>query len=127
MRERIKQKKTGPYTKKRLKAIELLIDRKGKDKGECLRLAGYSDNYAHNPQNFTKTLKTRAILDYFGTEIEEIKKRMAKTRNKARYKELGDLMLGMVKMSQLMSGEATERIAITPEERKDVDDAFLNL
>ena len=127
MRERIKQKKVAENTKRRMKAIELIVANKGKHKGESLVQAGYSDKYATNPNQFLKTDAVQRELDFLKYEQTKIKERMEKTRNKARYKELTDTYVNFKKLGQLIGGEATERIAITPEERKDVDDAFLNL
>jgi hypothetical protein len=127
MRERIKQKKAGSYEKKRLKAVELIIDSKGKNVGEQLKRAGYSDNYAHNPQNFLATDAVKKEIDFIKYEKAKIIERMDKTRKKAKYKELSDSYLGFSKLNQLLGGGATERIVITPTEKEEVDKAFNNL
>lgn len=127
MRERIKQKKAGEYEKKRLKAIELIVERKGKDKGRSLIEAGYSEKYAINPNQFLSTDKVKKELNFIEYEKERIKERLEKTRKKAKYKELSDSYLGFSKLNQLLGGGATERIVITPEEKKEVDNAFENL
>ena len=91
-----------------------------------MKEAQYSDNYANNPLQFMNTNKVKQELDWIKYEQERIRERMEKTRNKAKYKELGDVYQGIGKISQLIGGGATERIMITEEEKQKVDEAFNN-
>ena len=111
---------------RRKTAISKILESKGKNKGKSLKEAGYSNNYAINPSEFLNTKKVKKELDWLKYEMEQIQLRMEKTRDKAKYKELGDTYQGFSKIQQLLGGGATERIVITDEERSAVDKAFNN-
>lgn len=123
-KKRIKENRATIMEVRRLKAIECILATKGKNIKKCLLEAGYGPAYAANSQHFMNTKEVRMKLDWFKYECEEIRKRMDKTRNKARYKELSDSYLGLKKLHQLLGGNPTEIIKITDKEKKAVDDAF---
>ena len=88
--------------------------------------AGFSVNYADNPSQFMNTKKVKKELDWLKYEQEQIRDRMEKTRNKAKYKELGDTYQGLSKITQLVGGNPTERIIISSEDKEAIDKAFLD-
>lgn len=109
---------------RRVKALDGIIASRGVDKGKIMRDSGYSEAYAKNPRQFLNAKKTKSLLSWIDFELEEIAKRMDKTRNKAKYKELSDSFVNLKKLNQLIGGGATERLAITAEDKKQVDEAF---
>lgn len=111
---------------KRKTAISKILESKGKNKRKSLILAGYKENYADNPSQFMNTKKVRKELDWLKYEQEQIRERMEKTRNKAKYRELSDTYIGLSKITQLLGGNPTERIQISDEEKQKVDEAFNN-
>lgn len=105
-------------------ALSKIIENKGKDKRKSMIRAGFKPSYADIPSQFMNTKKVRKELDWLKYEQEQIRLRMEKTRNKAKYKELGDLYLGLSKINQLLGGNPTDRLVITSEEKAKVDEAF---
>jgi hypothetical protein len=123
---RVKKIKQSNRSIKRTKALTSILENKGKNKFQSLKNAGYSINYAKNPKQFLETDAVKKELNFLEYETEQIKKRLEKTRNKAKYKELTDSYLGFKKLSQLIGGNPTERLQITAKEREEVDEAFNN-
>ena len=124
MKYNLKQRIPTPGEIRRKTAIEKIIESKGKNKGKCLREAGYKKGYEVNPHEFMNTKKVRKELDFIKYEMDQIKLRMEKTRNKAKYKELADTYQGFSKINQLLGGNPTDRLVITSEEKAKVDEAF---
>lgn len=123
---RVKKIKQSPQSIRRTKALKLILDSKGKNKSKCLKEAGFSLAYAHNPQDFMNTTAVKKELDWLKYELEAIRERMEKTRSKAKYRELSDTYIGLSKINQLLGGNPTERLMITAKEREEVDQAFNN-
>ena len=113
------------YAAKRKKAIEAIVITKGKRKDLSLLQAGYSEAYSGNPSQFMATNAVKKELNFLQYETDRIKERLEKTRNKAKYKELSDSYVGFKKLGQLIGGNPTERLVISAEERRAVDDAFM--
>lgn len=109
---------------KRKTALSKIIETKGMNISKCLKEADYSDAYAHNPQDFMNTKAVKKELDWLKYEQEQIRLRMEKTRNKAKYKELSDTYVGLSKINQLLGGNPTERIQISEEDKRMIDEAF---
>ncbi len=124
MKYNLKQRIPTAGEIRRKSAISKIVERKGKNKGKSLRESGYSKKYATNPSQFLNTKKVRKELDFIKYEMDQIKIRMEKTRNKAKYKELADTYQGFSKINQLLGGNPTDRLVITSEEKAKVDEAF---
>ncbi len=112
---------------RRKRTVMKMVANGGKQIGKTMEAEGYSKAYAHNPQKFLNAKKTKELLGWIDYELEQIASRMEKTRNKAKYKELSDTFVNLKKLNQLLGGQATERIVITPEDKKEIDDAFENV
>jgi hypothetical protein len=116
----------NPANARRKAAIEDIIATKGKSVGESMRKAGYGPGYAHNPQDFLKCAKTQQFIDWVNYELEQVQDGMERTRNKAKYKELADTCVNLMKIKMLLGGQATERIVISEEEKAEVDSVLNN-
>jgi len=112
---------------RRIEALDNIMANRGAKKGEAMRKAEYSKAYSKNPKQFLNAKKTKELLGWIDYELEQIAKRMEKTRNKAKYKELSDTFVNLKKLNQLLGGNATERIVITEAEKQEIDDAFDNV
>ena len=122
----MKIKEISQSDKRRTTAISKILGSKGKNKKKSLIEAGFSVNYADNPSQFMNTKKVKKELDWLKYEQEQIRDRMEKTRNKAKYKELGDTYQRLNKITQLIGGNPTERIIISSEDKEAIDKAFLD-
>lgn len=111
---------------RRKRAIEDIIATKGKSVGASMRKAGYGPGYSHNPQDFLNCAKTQKFIDWVNYELTKVAERMEKTRDKAKYKELADTFVNLKKLNLLLGGQATERIAISEEEKAEVDKVLDN-
>ncbi len=87
--------------------------------GEIIKKNGYAQNTADNPKNVTETESykkvVRPLAEGISKEIEKIKEEMA-TRDITleRYETLANVMDKLVKNHQLLTGGATENIAVKP-------------
>ena len=124
LREKALKSIKSSYDIRRKRAVEDILETQGRNLGASMRKAGYAENYARIPQIFMRTNKTKAMLDWINYEVEKCADRMDKTRSKAKYKELSDSLVNLKKLGQLLGGQATERIVISPEEKEEVDRAF---
>lgn len=81
--------------------------------GKIARKKGYADNTADNPKLITETQSyqevispvVQALID----ERDAVIKRLKKTRNKAKYRDLIDGLDKITKNIQLLTGGETER------------------
>jgi len=112
---------------RRIEAVNKMVENGGASKGKAMIESGYTEAYAKNPKKFLKCKKTQELLGWIDYEIQQIAKRMDKTRDKARYKELSDSFVNLKKLSQLIGGQATERIEISDKDKKEIDAVFNDL
>ena len=122
----LKAKKINKGDIRRTTAISKILGSKKKNIKKSMVEAGFSVNYADNPSQFMNTKKVKKELDWLKYEQEQIRDRMEKTRNKAKYKELGDTYQGLSKITQLVGGNPTERIIISSKDKEAIDKAFLD-
>jgi len=109
---------------RRVEAVNKMVASGGAEKGKAMIESGYTKAYAKNPKKFLRCKKTQELLGWIDYEIAQIAKRMDKTRDKARYKELSDSFVNLKKLSQLIGGQATERIEISDKDKKEIDAVF---
>jgi hypothetical protein len=109
---------------RRVKTLEGIVASRGVGKGKIMKKEGYSKAYAKNPKQFLNCKKTQSLLGWIDFELKKIAERMDKTRNEAKYKELSDSFVNLKKLHQLLGGGVTDRIQITDEDKKAVDEAF---
>ena len=130
-----KERKIRPLTQKQEKVLNLMVANGGRigetdTKKDILRQAGYSESIAHEPAKVLESPAIKNKLTEFINRLEE-KRDMAinaitpdkiKSTNARDLASIADVF---IKNSQLLGGNATERIVISPEERAEVDKAFI--
>lgn len=98
------------------KVAKKVLENLGKGKkinlGKIARESGYADNTADNPKNITET-KTyqdaiKPIVEQLEVERQRAIKRLSKTINKAKYRDLMDAIDKLTKNIQLLNGGKTE-------------------
>lgn len=82
------------------------------------RKHGYSQHVADSPKKITKTKAYQEVLAPLVVRLEKerdaVIERLEKTRSKAKYRDLIDGLDKLTKNLQLLTGGATQNIAIKP-------------
>jgi len=123
-------------TPKQMKLIKLLLENLGtpnntKSLNKLLLEAGYSQNQADNPYQILESETIKEGLKGFLDQLDD-KRRLAitsitkKKLEKSPARDDAYILDILTKNHQLLGGGATERIQITEDEKKAVDDAFNN-
>jgi len=90
--------------------------------GKIIKRRGYSNSVSKRPSKVTKTKsylsEIKPLVDRLENERDQIIKRLKKTRNKAKYRDLIDGLDKIIKNIQLLSGGATSREIIELDEKK---------
>lgn len=125
---------TKPLTPKQEKVITLMVENsringKSKSKGEIMREAGYSEAIQVVPSKVLNSETIKAHLNPFIKKLEAkrdlaINEITEKKLKKAGARDTAGVLDILIKNQQLLGGNATERVEISPAERKEVDDAF---
>jgi hypothetical protein len=97
--------------------------------GEIIRKQGYAQSVSTAPTKVTKTKSYQRVISPLVKQLEDerqaILDRLPAVRNKAKYRDLTDGLDKVTKTIQLLTGRATENIAIA--ELSDADKAKLDL
>ena len=99
-----------------------VLESVGKGKRPVLRKIikknGYAQNTADSPKQVTETKSYQRIISPLVQQLEDerqaILKRMPEVRDKAKYRDLSDALDKTTKVLQLLTGGATENIAVKP-------------
>lgn len=86
--------------------------------GKIIKKNGYAQNTADSPKQVTETKTYKAtikpLVDQLEAERQAILERMPQVRSKAKYRDLSDGLDKTTKVLQLLTGGATENIAVKP-------------
>lgn len=112
-------------TIKQKKAASLIVENNG-NVSKSMREAGYSKNFAKNPQTLLASPgfqeAAKPFIDQLEEEIQEAMREMKLKREKAAYNDLSGTVQGFKKLQQLLQGEATENVAVNIIEKFEVKD-----
>lgn len=106
-------------------AAQLIVEKRRK-KGEALLEAGYSPNTAIKPSQVTNSAgykeAEKPFLEMLRLEKESALEAMDKKREKASYADVRQAVESFTKLEQLLTGEATENVAVNIIEKFEVKD-----
>jgi len=121
-------------TIRQTKFIKLLLESLGskdnkKTLGDIILEAGYSATMAKNPYQILESKTIKEGLKPFIDKLDERRKSALnhitdKKLKASAGRDLAYITDVLTKNHQLIGGNATERVAISPEDKKQIDDAF---
>ena len=124
-------------TTKQAKFIQLLLENLGvkgssKSLGDIILEAGYSETMAKNPYQILESKTIQEGLQPFIDKLDDRRKAALKhltdkKLEKSAGRDLAYITDILTKNHQLLGGQPTERLTISPEDRKQIDDAFDNI